>query len=80
MSRLFADAFYFFAVLNAKDAAHRKALEFAIRHEEPIVTTTWVLTELADGFGCWCIGLRSRDWSPASKPILKTRLSRRRRN
>lgn len=49
MSRLFADAFYFFAVLNAKDAAHRKALEFAIRHEEPIVTTTWVLTELADG-------------------------------
>jgi predicted nucleic acid-binding protein len=49
MSRVFADSFYFFAVLNPRDGAHRKALEFATRHEEPIVTTAWVLTELADG-------------------------------
>ncbi len=49
MNRVFADSFYFFAVLNPKDEAHRKALEFATRHEEPVVTTAWVLTELADG-------------------------------
>ncbi len=49
MIRVFADSFYFFAVLNPKDQAHQKALEFAAGHEEPIVTTAWVLTELADG-------------------------------
>ena len=49
MKRVFADSFYFFAVLNPKDDAHQRALEFATRHEEPIVTTAWVLTELADG-------------------------------
>ena len=49
MNRVFADSFYFFAVLNPKDDADQKALEFAMRHEEPIVTTAWVLTELADG-------------------------------
>ena len=49
MNRVFADSFYFFAVVNPKDKAHRKALEFATRHEEPIVTTAWVLTEFADG-------------------------------
>lgn len=45
MNRVFADSFYFFAVLNPKDDAHRKALEFATRHEEPVVTTAWVLTD-----------------------------------
>jgi hypothetical protein len=49
MSRVFADTFYFFAVLNPADEAHRRALEFATAHDEPIVTTAWVLTELADG-------------------------------
>jgi predicted nucleic acid-binding protein len=49
MNRVFADSFYFFAVLNPKDTAHGKALEFATQHEEPIVTTAWVLTEFADG-------------------------------
>jgi uncharacterized protein len=49
MNRLFADSFYFFAVLNPKDAAHRKAQAFALQHDEPTVTTAWVLTELADG-------------------------------
>ena len=39
MTRVFADSFYFLAILNPKDDAHQKALEFATRHEEPIVTT-----------------------------------------
>jgi uncharacterized protein len=49
MNRVFADSFYFFAILNVKDDAHKNALEFASRHDTPIVTTAWVLTELADG-------------------------------
>lgn len=49
MKRVFADSFYFFAILNPMDHAHEKARQFAARHEEPIVTTAWVLTELADG-------------------------------
>ena len=49
MRRVFADAFYFFAMFNPKDSAHQKALAFASEHDEPIVTTAWVLTELADG-------------------------------
>lgn len=49
MSRVFADAYYFFAILNPRDSAHQKAREFASEHDEPIVTTAWVLTELADG-------------------------------
>ena len=48
MTRLFADSFYFFAVLNANDEAHQKSLEYATNHQEPVVTTAWVLTELAD--------------------------------
>ncbi len=49
MNRVFADSFYFFAVLNPRDRAHQKAREFADCHEGAIVTTAWVLTELADG-------------------------------
>jgi len=49
MMRVFADSFYFFAMLNPKDEAHQKALRFAMEHAEPVVTTAWVLTELADG-------------------------------
>lgn len=49
MNRVFADTFYFFAVLNPNDAAHSRALAYAKRHDEAMVTTAWVLTELADG-------------------------------
>ncbi|MCC6124753.1 MAG: type II toxin-antitoxin system VapC family toxin [Pirellulales bacterium] len=49
MNRLFADSFYYFAILNPRDELHSKALEFATRHEDPIVTTAWVLTEITDG-------------------------------
>jgi hypothetical protein len=45
MSRVFADAFKFFAVLNPNDAAHARALAYANAHDEPIVTTAWVPTE-----------------------------------
>jgi predicted nucleic acid-binding protein len=49
MNRVFADSFYFFAILNPNDAAHARALAYASAHDGPIITTAWVLTELADG-------------------------------
>jgi uncharacterized protein len=48
MTALFADTFYFLALLNKNDAAHAKAVEYASCVER-IVSSEWVLTELADG-------------------------------
>ncbi len=47
MTGVFADSYYFFALLNPNDQAHRRATEFSQARNLPIVTTTWVLTELA---------------------------------
>jgi hypothetical protein len=48
MSVVFADTFYFLALLNKLDAAHEKAVLWSSALER-LVTTEWVLTELADG-------------------------------
>ena len=49
MKSLFVDSFFFFAILNPKDAAHSKAIEFSKQHTGPLLTTSWVFTEVADG-------------------------------
>lgn len=49
MSRVFADAFYFFAMLNGRDRCHTKAAEWTRTHRAPLVTTEWIMLELADG-------------------------------
>lgn len=49
MTPVFADAFYFFALLNDKDVAHQAAKNFSAQSNAPYVTTVWVLTEVADG-------------------------------
>ena len=49
MNRLFADTFFFFAFLNADDSAHREASAFYNAFDGQLVTTEWILTELADG-------------------------------
>jgi uncharacterized protein len=48
MTATFADTFYFLALVNTRDSAHEKATAFSTEHEDRIVTTAWVLTELAD--------------------------------
>lgn len=48
MTPLFADTFYFIALLSPDDAAHQRAVEYS-RLIEKSVTTEWVLLELADG-------------------------------
>jgi len=48
MTPVFADTFYFLAILNAKDQAHQQAVEYSQTRTVPLVSTAWVLTELAD--------------------------------
>ena len=47
MTALFADAFYFLALLNKSDKGHTAALQFR-KSGQPLVTTVWVLTEVGD--------------------------------
>jgi len=48
MNKVFADTFYFLALLNKNDEAHDKALEYSAKIGK-LLTTEWVLTELAGG-------------------------------
>ena len=49
--RLFADASYWIALLNPRDALHEKALALHDLHlKDQLVTTEMVLTELLNGF------------------------------
>jgi predicted nucleic acid-binding protein len=49
MRTVFADTFYFIALLNPSDATHDRAVEFTAGNAIRMLTTEWVLTELADG-------------------------------
>lgn len=46
---IFADTYFFIAALSPRDAGHVRAVNFSISNRRPLVTTAWVLTELADG-------------------------------
>lgn len=48
MKPVFADTFYYLALLLPRDTAHSKAVVATVRLKSPIVTTAWVLTELAN--------------------------------
>ena len=49
MKQIFADTFYFLALMSDTDEAHAQASDFAAGLGTRLVTTAWVLTELADG-------------------------------
>lgn len=49
MSAVFADTFFFLALLSERDQAHDRALRYDA-NTTPLVTTAWVLTEVADAF------------------------------
>jgi hypothetical protein len=49
MIPVFADSFYFFAMLNERDPAHAKALAFTHAFRGQLLTTNWIVTELGDG-------------------------------
>jgi predicted nucleic acid-binding protein len=48
---VFADTFYFLALLSARDSAHQRAVQFTQSFSGRLLTTTWVITEVADGMG-----------------------------
>jgi uncharacterized protein len=48
MTTVFADTFYFLALFNASDKAHRRAVDFTAKNTVRMATTEWVLTKLAD--------------------------------
>lgn len=49
MTACFADTYYFLALLNPRDAGHEAVRKVAQNFRRPIVTTSWVVTEIADG-------------------------------
>ena len=49
MREVFADTYFYLAVLNARDAAHARAMDLSKTLGTSTVTTAWVLTELGDG-------------------------------
>ncbi len=61
MRSIFADSFYYFALLNERDPAHEEAAAFVRTFHGLMVTTGWVLTELGDGLA-----------SPANRPAFLT--------
>ena len=48
MNAAFADTYYYLALLSDSDAAHDRALQLSRSLARPTVTTSWVLTEVAD--------------------------------
>ena len=48
MKAVFADAFYFVALLNRGDQHHAKVTAAARQMRENLITTEWVLMEIAD--------------------------------
>ncbi len=48
MSEVFVDAFYFIALLNPSDRFHSAAVEATKVLKSRLLTTTWVLMEVAD--------------------------------
>jgi len=48
MKKFFADTFYFVALLSPSDQAHEQARKLTTSLEGGIVTTAWILTELAN--------------------------------
>lgn len=50
MRTVFADTFYFIAQLNPADQAHARAVSFTDAYVGRMITTDWVMVELADAF------------------------------
>ena len=48
MRRVFADTFYYLALLNSSDDSHRQTTEFTRSFSGLITSTDWIVTELAN--------------------------------
>lgn len=61
MTAVFADSYYFIALISQDDADHDRVLDFAKTFHAPMVTTEFVLVEVADALATerWRAGIRS---------------------
>jgi hypothetical protein len=59
MKPVFADTFFFLAVLNPADVAHARATELSRSLPRPRLTTDWILTEVGDAMS---VGVLSSEW------------------
>jgi len=50
MTPILADSGYYVALLLQSDQAHGRAMEVTQQLESPIITTAWILTEVANTF------------------------------
>jgi uncharacterized protein len=50
MRTVFADTFYFLALLDSREAFHRQASQFSSDSEVQIVTTEWILAEFGNAY------------------------------
>jgi uncharacterized protein len=48
--KVFADAFFYIALINRRDDAHPRATQWAAEFDGRVVTTQWILAEVADAF------------------------------
>jgi hypothetical protein len=46
---VFADRAYYLALISPRDSYHRRAIGLSQTLNEPVVTSAWVVQELADG-------------------------------
>jgi len=70
MKTLFADTFYFLALLNRADRQHARAKLYSAGLGVKIVTTAWVLTELGDAM----CSVRSRSGFSTVLDVISTDL------
>jgi uncharacterized protein len=50
MKTVFADSYFFFALVNPNDPAHTKAVDFVRQYNGRMITTGWIITEIGDGW------------------------------
>ena len=57
---VFADAFFYIALINRDDEYHQRALDFARTFRGRVVTTRWILMEVADALAASKVRFRVR--------------------
>jgi uncharacterized protein len=62
MSEVFADAFYYIALLNPADQFHAAAVRATKALTQRLVTTGWVLTEVADALSAPAVRARTHQF------------------
>ena len=67
MKRVFADTHFFIALLNARDEAHARAMRVGSGPRLHLVTTRWVLAEVADAMAAQAYRTRAAKFLALAK-------------